>query len=745
MSSIARIFVIEDDDHTGQQIVNALRNDGYGVWGVTNGGDAVRALWSEEYDAVICDLDAPGIEGFELLQWLRAYRQNTRMVVFGGSNVDKMRMQSLENGADSYLEKPLDVRKLREELRRLQNDAGLTVDLDSFDLLDVIQVITMSRKNIALLVNTGLEERGILRFQTGELVWAEYGFLRGEEAFFALAAHKNGTVTHQPWNGQVIPNVKLPLSRLIMQALQYRATYGQSDAPPQPTGAQPSLKPTGGAQAPLNALSLGDEDDTPFGFISSSGTIDNVSSGLPFQNGNIGNPGMLPSTEGIDGLGGMLPPVGGMAGQMPIPDPMQSAPGQLPTSEGIPTGSGMWPLSGAPNSLPAANGMPPLAESPQIYSTYNDEQARMSAAPSKALDGGSGRIPVYPLGQHMPESGLRDVVFGPALGQSDEEGNGMSEPSKKEWWERTGELPRLNDALLQEQSGRLPAAEGENLNANTHLFAEEAAALQTPPVSPASEPLPSWLTDQPTASNMPVIRPDGAPNMLDIEHMRTPTSSSEWAAPDPGMVSGPIYATGPQSMLPQGSGGQPAIFPESPEGETILQPKITSSHLQSFQSRNTSGPLSVSPQRGNTGSQSPQRGNTGSQPSQGFSRRSLNYPALVSALQTLGYSVKGFIAAAVVGLDGQPIAQIAVDDMDITPICAPLSAMINGAQQGAELGNWGICEDVLLRSAGRYIMARIVGSNRSAFLVVITTREAEPLESLLIAANIESAVNAALS
>src|SRR6266487_3746967 len=125
----------------------------------------------------------------------------------------------------SAISKPLDLHLLKEELRRLLQQTGFSANLDPFDLLDVIQIITMSRKSIALLVNTGLEERGLLCFKGGELVWAEYGILRGEEAFFALAAHKNGTVTHQSWNEQVTPNVTQPLSRLIFQALQYRTKY----------------------------------------------------------------------------------------------------------------------------------------------------------------------------------------------------------------------------------------------------------------------------------------------------------------------------------------------------------------------------------------------------------------------------------------------------------------------------------------------------------------------------------------
>src|SRR5438105_2701775 len=255
MPDLWRILVVEDDEDLNLSIVNSLRKDGYFVQGTRSGAEAIRILWSEEYDVVIGNLKTPGADGFEMLQWLRAYRPNTRMIMVAAVGSPALRTQALEGGVVSYLEKPLDLHLLKEELRRLLQQTGFSANLDSFDLLDVIQIITMSRKSIALMVNTGLEERGILGFQRGELVWAEYGILRGEEAFIALAAHKNGTVIHQPWNEQITSNVRQPLSRLIFQALQYRSKYA---AMQQPTGEQEAIAHT--------SVTLADalDDDRPF-------------------------------------------------------------------------------------------------------------------------------------------------------------------------------------------------------------------------------------------------------------------------------------------------------------------------------------------------------------------------------------------------------------------------------------------------------------------------------------------------
>src|SRR5215467_15526750 len=225
MSKQWHILIVLDEEYLNRNIVQSLQIDGYLVKGVSSATEAVHLLWAEEHDIIVSDQKMPDSDGFELLQWMRTYRPNSRMIMIGMPGSSVIRNQALESGVVSYLEKPLDLHTLKEELRRILQQTGFSANLESFDLLDVIQMVNLSHKTIAMVVNTGLEEQGLLGFQAGDLVWAEYGILRGEEAFFALAAHKNGTITHQPWNKQVAPNVTEPLSRLIFQALQYRSKY----------------------------------------------------------------------------------------------------------------------------------------------------------------------------------------------------------------------------------------------------------------------------------------------------------------------------------------------------------------------------------------------------------------------------------------------------------------------------------------------------------------------------------------
>jgi CheY-like chemotaxis protein len=587
MSEQWRILVVEDEEQLNQSIVTTLAKDGYRVQGTGSGAAAIRLLWSEVYDVVIGNLRAPGADGLELLQWLRSFRPETRMIMVGAPGTSSMRGEAFQSGVVSFLEKPLNLHLLKEELRRLLQQTGFSANLDSFDLLDVIQIVTMSRKSIALLVNTGLEERGTLYFQNGELIWAEYGTLFGEEAFFALAAHKNGTVVHQPWQGRLAPNVKQPLARLILQALQYRAKYAEAQS-----GREEEL---------VNETPLPDGpdlyDDTPF----------------------------LVLAE--------------------------------PTS---------------PNTAP-------LADAPDAGTKEWWQQTGKFAASSS---NGNADDAMRKLPQDMP--GV-DVLSIP--------------------------IRQKKTYPTSEQS--YPAAQKSSLDDHPDL--------------------PSWLTDQPTKSDLPMLRPSSLSSTAQMPSM--PPTPAEWRPPTPA----PMPPEQPRQRrtieLAKTAAQETKEVKERPAASPEWQPGERASGAShpiiSGRRAGVSGPLELEQSNG-----------SGALKAQRAAKR--NYTALVAALQTLGYSITGFMAAAVVSLDGQPIAQVAIDDLDIAPLCKHFSQLLQSALLALGASQWGEYQETVISSADRHILLRLVGSERAAFQVLITTREADPLESLAIMVNVEGAIEAAL-
>ncbi len=95
-------------------------------------------------------------------------------------------------------------------------------------------------------------------------------------------------------------------------------------------------------------------------------------------------------------------------------------------------------------------------------------------------------------------------------------------------------------------------------------------------------------------------------------------------------------------------------------------------------------------------------------------------------------------------MDGQPIAQVTVDDLDISRLCGYFSSIMHGVLFSLDQSAQGHYENTIITSTSQRILLRLVGNDRETFQVLITTREADPVESLEIMANVEAAIESAL-
>jgi len=641
MSQQWRILVVEGDEYLNQGIVNSLLKDGYSVQGVLTGAEAIRILWADEKQLVIGDMQLPDADGFDLLQWIRTYCPQTRMIMLALANVPGARTRALENGAVGYLEKPVDLRLLKVEVRRLLQQTGFTASLASFDLLDVIQIVNMSRKSISLVVHTGLEEQGMLGFQSGEMIWAEYGTLRGEEAFFALAAHKNGMVTQQTWDDRVAPNVKQPLSRLIMQALQYRSKYAaaqQLSGELEAVNGRPAA-PAENNLSPVDMLFTEAIDDRPFTYV---------------------------------------------AGPSPTPSPPAQPVGAEPRE--------WWQDSAKSRSMGRSGNIQAVTGSGSPMPKPAPERNRPAAAAN---------------GSSITPSTVRKTTTGQ---RSDLPSWLMDQPTQFEL-----------------QSMRPSSLSGTG---------QVAAAPTSKP------PLAEWQPEEPVQPARPVKPAAPAAS--------SPTSTNgNGKTPHPGVDTSAKASSPAEWQAPQQVAADPSPLPDIPAN--LLQSLVTPRQTEELAGHATIGPVMRGaalaepapvfvPDQLITPVKQPERAAAARQQS-GAKR---NYSALVSALQTLGYTLPGFIASAVVGMDGQPIAQVAMEDQDISSMCADFSSILKSVLLVLGQANWGQHEDTIITSATHHILLRVLDREREIFQVLITTRESDPVESLEVMATVESAIIAAL-
>ena len=128
----ARILLADDNADMRDYVARLLVEQRYRVEAVPNGAAALEAVRRERPDLVLSDVMMPEMDGFELLEALRA-DPGTReipIVLLSARAGEEARIEGVEAGADDYLVKPFSARELLArvgahlEMARMRSEAA---------------------------------------------------------------------------------------------------------------------------------------------------------------------------------------------------------------------------------------------------------------------------------------------------------------------------------------------------------------------------------------------------------------------------------------------------------------------------------------------------------------------------------------------------------------------------------------------------------------------------------------------
>ncbi len=107
------ILVVDDEAEIRASLEEILREEGYGVAGAADAGEAMALLRDAPYDVVLLDIWLPGRDGLELLADLRESPPETRpeVVMISGHGTIEAAVKATKLGAYDFLEKPLSLER----------------------------------------------------------------------------------------------------------------------------------------------------------------------------------------------------------------------------------------------------------------------------------------------------------------------------------------------------------------------------------------------------------------------------------------------------------------------------------------------------------------------------------------------------------------------------------------------------------------------------------------------------------
>ena len=114
------ILYVEDNPDNRSLIRRVLNSEGYAVVEAMNAAQAISKLETEKIDLILMDINMPEMDGYTLTAKIKGIQSFTKIpIVAVTANVMRGdREKSLEAGCDGYIQKPIDIDILAQQIER---------------------------------------------------------------------------------------------------------------------------------------------------------------------------------------------------------------------------------------------------------------------------------------------------------------------------------------------------------------------------------------------------------------------------------------------------------------------------------------------------------------------------------------------------------------------------------------------------------------------------------------------------
>jgi signal transduction histidine kinase len=116
---MSQILVVEDDPKMRQNLCRVLEKSGYSTEQAANGKECLERLQTLKPDCIVCDLNMPVLDGYQLLEILRKDPQKALIpfIVVSSTTDRETLREAMAQGADDYLSKPFTPDELLHSVR----------------------------------------------------------------------------------------------------------------------------------------------------------------------------------------------------------------------------------------------------------------------------------------------------------------------------------------------------------------------------------------------------------------------------------------------------------------------------------------------------------------------------------------------------------------------------------------------------------------------------------------------------
>lgn len=133
----ASILIVDDDRSVCEFCRHVL--NGYQVFIANSCEEALRLYQKESCELMLTDVVMPGESGIDLLNQIKTLDPNAVVIVMTGYSDKNITLNALKEGADDFIEKPLDILQLKSAIEKALTRKRLKEELASLKRLDSLK------------------------------------------------------------------------------------------------------------------------------------------------------------------------------------------------------------------------------------------------------------------------------------------------------------------------------------------------------------------------------------------------------------------------------------------------------------------------------------------------------------------------------------------------------------------------------------------------------------------------------
>ena len=155
-----RILAVDDERPITELLRLSLGRAGYSCVCAYDGIEAANLIEKEPFDLILLDIMLPGIDGFELMDYIRS--TGIPVIFLTAKNAVSDRVKGLRMGAEDYMVKPFDIQELlarvegvlrrHGKLQTVLTVGDLTINTLSMQVTRGGEEIILTRKEYELLL-----------------------------------------------------------------------------------------------------------------------------------------------------------------------------------------------------------------------------------------------------------------------------------------------------------------------------------------------------------------------------------------------------------------------------------------------------------------------------------------------------------------------------------------------------------------------------------------------------------------